>query len=130
MKKLALLLIISSLFVASPVLGVHNSAGWLSECKEGVKFLNNEPCDLAKVNHCMGFIIGADQMLSKVSAANQDIEINQLYCRPFDLVTAQTIRIWVEYLENNPQELNLSPIETFSSAMTEAFPCPEPQPSK
>jgi len=49
----------------------------------------------------------------------------QLYCAPADLTADAATRIWLKYVEENPELLVEYAVLSFFSAMSDAFPCDE-----
>jgi len=134
MKKLVLLLVAVSLFMASPIMAMHftQSALYLNVCKELQKAMETEKdYDSEKAPVCMGFVTGATKMHDDLAYLNKDVDnFAKFYCLPDGANYEQIVSAWVKYLEDNPRELNLEPIITFNKAMKESFPCTESQPSK
>jgi hypothetical protein len=128
MKKQFLLLIILSLFIASPVLGGYatpTSGDYLKYCQESIKVYEGKSVDISTANSCIGFVEGALGMHEAFKFLGQG---NPFYCIPEHSISSfDIIPIWVEYLENNPQILDKSPLITFILSMSKTFPCTEPK---
>ena len=141
MKKLVLLLIFVSLFVASPIAAKdnnYNSDLFLKDCEifikdEGSGMIFKDSQDSFSAATCIGFIKGAGEMydifqgfLDKANVKN----FPQFYCVPPGVNTNQVAKIWVKHIKDNPLERDVRPIYTYINALKEAFPCTDPQPAK
>jgi hypothetical protein len=126
MKKLFLLLLVLSLLVASPVLGGHSlpkSGDYLKYCLETIKTYEGKSADKSAAGVCLGFVEGTIGMHVVLTASSQAIP---LYClEEHNITSFEATKIWVEYLENNPQNLDKLSIITFVLAIRGAFPCSE-----
>lgn len=124
MRKLTFLLIIVLVLLPSttvPAKGL-TSADYLKYCTETVKLYNRISADKFEAGVCLGFVDGA------VSKHYADIVTDRtnLFCMPeAGISTVDIITLWIKYLEKKPEMHEMKPIVTFSSAMTEAFPCDE-----
>ena len=131
MKKLQLLLLVLSLLVASPSLGGHplsTSGDYLKYCQESIKVYEGKSADKSAAGSCLGFVEGAIGMHAALNASGK---ATPFYCMAEHGISSfDAISIWNEYLENNPRNLDKSPIITFILAIRKVFPCSESQTDK
>ena len=128
MKKLTVLLVAVSLFMASPVKAdFTKSLYYLNACNELKKLMDGEESlDTAQAHACIGFVTGATRMRTITAYLNKnDGNFTDTYCAEDGGSTQQVVLIWHKFLEDNPQDLHVEPILTFIKAMQEAFPCPQ-----
>ena len=126
MKKQFLLFLTLSLLVASPVLAGHaipTSGDYLAYCQESIKVYEGKSADKSKADVCLGFVEGAISMHFVLTATDR---ATPYYCMSeYGIDSLDSIPIWIEYLENNPQKLKNAPIITFLLAISEVCPCTE-----
>jgi len=131
MKKLALLFVAVSLFVASPVmaeLGIYFTDGnsLQKNCIETEKetTINNAlPSGL-----CLGYIRGVSDLHSTLS---RNLLPKPLFCSPKNATAGQLVKIVIKFLNEHPEIMLHEPASGLVlCALIEAFPCPDPEPSK
>ena len=128
MKKIPVMILLMSLFVATPSIffgEMHDGNILLEDCKQFIKYMDDkkDPSTvMSSIGYCLGYMQGHidfQQYLEK--NFNPDIE----YCFPIDVSVSQLAKVAVKYLENNPNKLHKPAIEVSLAAFTEAFPCTE-----
>jgi len=95
-------------------------------CKDAIKIDNNNYRTTSYYNsndqafnagYCTGFVSSA-----------ADIAIYfKLTCPPPNAIYEQDIRIFVKYLDNNPEKLNQDATILVAQSLKQAFPCPTTQ---
>ena len=129
MKKLILLLIAISLFIASPVMAA-NGKKLLSDCNNVIKYQqtkSDKNVSILGAGLCYGYIGSTiDTHTSLIEYFNRD----KLFCSPSNLKSGDAARIVVNYLKKYPQKLNLLASDLALEALIDAFPCNKTQPSK
>ena len=120
MKKIAKLLIIVSLFVASPAIA-SNSKVLLDRCIEAEKSFQKLEADNAKSLYCIGYLAGVIDTYD--SLKNTDKE--PLYCLPESDMELY-IRTVVKFLKENPGYLSYRPPISIIQSFIEAYPCSVP----
>ena len=122
MKKLVLLLVVVSLFIASPVLAA-NGKKLLNDCNNVIKYQQNKSDKTVSVlgaGLCYGYIGSTiDTHASLTEFFNRD----KLFCSPADLKSGDAARIVVNYLKKYPQKSNELAYDLVLEALIEAFPC-------
>jgi hypothetical protein len=117
MKKLALLLVVASLFMASPAVAFDSNV-LLDRCSEAEKSFQKLEADNAKALFCIGYLSGVVDTYD--SLKNKDKE--PLYCLPENDMElyVQTV---VKFLKNSPSYLSYNPPISIVQSFIEAFPC-------
>ena len=131
MKKLALLLIVVSLLVASPVMA-NSGNDLLGYCGDVIKLINNKD-DLYinpfNTGYCYGLLmgtLGSDEVVSKYN------NTQKICCIPSEkeVTLDQLVTVVVKYMNKHPEKLNYSASATILIALRETFPCTKTKPSK
>jgi len=128
MKKFTLLLVVLSLFVASPVMAqkqveLETTKYLYDTCKNaGVKGAN-----AYNAIFCRTFINGAMNAHVHLTSTYQ---LPRQYCLPMADVESKIAGIFTKYVEEHPQYLNKPAIFNLYYALHGAFPCLETEPSK
>ena len=124
MKQFTLLLVVLSLFAASPVMAAEQfeleTTRYLYDtCKNaGIRGANTY-----NAIYCRTFINGA--MNAHVHLTST-YNFPRQYCLPLTNVEAKIAGIFMKYVEEHPQYLNKPAIINLYYALHGAFPCPEP----
>lgn len=122
MNKLALLLVVVSLFIASPMMASDGNR-LLNDCGEVIKLITKEDASSfssTKAEHCYGLIlgtVGAHDLLSKHK--NNDY----FFCLPSGVTTNQATMVIVKYLKEHPENLHNSASTLILLALQKNFPC-------
>ena len=120
MKKLVLLLVVASLFLASPVLA---SPGVVVQAFQSGNSLS-EYCTNSSELYCLGFVAAIVDAHSTLVGSDL---MNPLFCTPkevTEVTVGQMQKIVVKYLKDHPETLHLTASSLVFKALTEAFPCP------
>ena len=121
MKRLTLLFVILSLFIAVPVMAMDGNE-LLKSCEDGIKMLeNNSSADEFNAGACKGFILGSLQIHSVYTDIYKQ---KAYYCLPPNPSVGQLVRITTKYLKAHPEFLHYGAALSVHNAMIEAFPCP------
>jgi len=129
MKKIALLLVVASLFIASPVMA-NDGNDLLNKCGEVIKLINKEDASsvsFTKAEHCYGLLIGTVETHELLSKHNNS---ENFFCLSSGVTNNQAIMVIVKYLKEHPEILHRSASTLILLALQKKFPCPEHQPSK
>jgi hypothetical protein len=123
MKKLALLLVIASIFGASPLMaeGFINGNELLDHC---VQAQDKEKLSSHDTGHCFGFISGVTDLYDILIS---EMIVKPAYCPPPNVSLIQMVNIVVKYLEAHPENLHYSGSSLAIRAYVEAFPCTQSQ---
>lgn len=124
MKKLALLFVAVSLFVASPSFAGSPGTGssLLQDCIVAIRVLDgDDSADQFQFGMCAGYISGAIEN-HKLTATNKR---ERFFCFPqdTDIGLNQVMRITLKYLQNHPEHHHYPAAFSVNKAMQEAFPC-------
>jgi hypothetical protein len=117
MKKMTLLLIAVSLFIASPVMA-FDSGSLLNKCIEAEKFFQQIEADKQESLFCIGYLTGVVDTYESLKNKNKE----PLFCLPRknEELFVQT---FVKFLKNNPDHLTYYPPISMIQSLIEAFPC-------
>ena len=127
MKKLTLLLVVISLFVAFPAMAMDGKT-LLDSCTDGIKMLENDKtADEFNAGACKGFILGSIQVHSIYTDV---FKARPYYCVPENVTIPQLVRITSKHLKNHPEFLHMGAALSVHNAMVETFPCSQSQPKK
>ena len=127
MKKLALLLVVALLFVASPVMAKEDyfylGNQLLEECNHVINALDNENTNIDQIAAalCLGYVQGVHDLYAALK--NGEFIVSQ-YCKPQNAPVSQMLRVIMKYLKDHPENLNYSASSLIIKALGEAFPCP------
>lgn len=129
MKNLMLAIVLMFSVVGNAnanVTDVSRSDFWLNMCKEveGKK-------GYTKSDSCIGFIRGVKDtiLFLGIAYSKELVEVNPFFakgkiiCEPDNVTTDQFAKIWVKYLDDNPNQHHKPAIATFLDAVVVAFPC-------
>ena len=124
MKKMALLLVAVSLFVASPVMATDGKT-LLQKCREYTRFLGdryNPTIEFADIYKCLGLVEGTTNThdILTINSGKQG-----MYCQPStsQVELEKNTSIVLKYLKEHPEELHLSASYLILKALKETFPC-------
>ncbi len=125
MKKLALLLIVVSLFVVSPAMATDGKT-LLHKCREYTRFLGdryNPTIEFEDIYKCLGLIEGTTSTHDILTVASGK---QGMYCHPsnYEVEVEKNTSIVLKYLKEHPKELHLGASYLILKALKEAFPCP------
>ena len=132
MKKLALLMVVASLFMVSPVseatdkgaqeqIELRTTQYLYGTCKNA----GTKDTDAYSKIYCRTFIEGALNAHVHFASSHQ---FHRDYCLPLTTVENKISAIFIKYVEEHPQYYNKPAIFNLFYALNEAFPCPESQP--
>jgi hypothetical protein len=104
---------------------------FLSRCSLYVEMVNNENAfvksadveEWTKVTSCAHFVTGVLTGFN-VATTTYNLENQKTFCLPDTVKVEQAIRVFVKYLESNPNLLHFSASLLLVDSMTEAFPPP------
>ena len=129
MKKLTLLLIAVSLFVASPVMAEEQQAEL-----ETTYYLLNACMDVAYQDdtlttsaYCRAFIKGA---VNTHKYYTSYYNFPKQYCLPKGLTEREIIGIFIKFVQVVPGVIDNPALATLHDALNNAFTCAEPESSK
>jgi hypothetical protein len=118
------LLIVILLMSRNIVFGAVNSGTeLLQKCDAYISYMGNKKITDNNFAHdmgiCAGYIDGA------VYTHNVTRSGSPIWCLPNNVNSDQIIRVVVNHLRENPDELNKNPGVLMLVAMVNAYPCPE-----
>ena len=124
MTRFTLLLVVLSLFVASPVtaqrqIELRSTKHLYDICKNS----GNNGSFRYNTISCRSFIEGA---LNAHVHLTSSYMLPKQYCLPMTNVENKIAGIFIKYVEEHPQYLNKPAIFNLYYALHGAFPCPEP----
>ena len=122
MKKLTLLLVVASLFVAFPAMAGMSGNTLLHYCNDAIKYIeNSSDPSVSKSNYlkCYG-VLG--ETLKKGDG--------DLYCIPPKTSLSQLAKIVVKFSKDHRELLHHESTTLINNAAIEAFPCTESTPAK
>jgi len=119
-KKLALLIIIASLFLVSPAVAFDSNV-LLDRCSEAEKSFQKLEADNAKSLFCVGYLFGVIDTYDSLKSGNSE----PLYCLPKNDMELY-VRTVVKFLKDNPGYLSYNPPISIIQSFIEAFPCSIP----
>jgi len=121
--KLVLIVVLTFVFVCSPVLAETNfdfeSSKYLYSTCEDIPPKGANPYN---VIFCRAFIEGTLNALMHFTNLHQ---IPKQYCLPLGVKEIQIAEVFVNYINENPLELKKAAIINLHQALNNAFPCPE-----
>ena len=124
MKKFILLLL---LFAAPSVnAAVNDGNALLKNCKAAIKILDGEAIPATyPIGLCMGEVRGVVDAgaLINLRAEKGGYDKHKFYCVPKAVTTSQVIRVVVNYLEANPDDLHQKDTALIALALNYVFPC-------
>ena len=128
MKKLTLLLVAVSLFVALPLMAEEQAA------PESTFFLLGTCMDvvyqdesLTTSAYCKAFIKGA---VNTHKYYTSYYNFPKQYCLPKGLSESEIIRIFIKFTQQHPEFIENPALTTLHYALKDTFPCTEPESSK
>ena len=135
MKKLILLIITLSLFIATPVMAEpesHYSSVLGSElqimCEEASRYYGGYiSADEVLTKECYKYISG---VVDSHTAFHIKKGFAPLYCMPNNAQLGQLAEMIYNYINEHPDSLNISAAQIIHDALGEAFPCQGIKPSK
>jgi len=133
MKKLALLVVVVSLFVASPVMGGNDGRTLKHYCEVALLSVKNDFSSvhlLEDFNTCVSTV---DTVFATISKFDRFVTLEQpnaFSCIPDKIELLEQIKIVYTYLKEHPDKLSTDAITLIMEAIAETFPCPESQPEK
>src|SRR5215467_8131976 len=103
------------------------------ECSVALKLFNNETVsaqeDFIKIGNCIGFVTGVMQTAELGKATppptgrpSKDPELISRFCAPPDLSVEQVVRMSLNRLKANPEEMDLDAAAVVLRALNEGFP--------
>jgi hypothetical protein len=96
MKKIVLLLVVASFFIASPVME-FNSSSLLNKCIEAEKFFQEIEADKTKALFCIGYLAAVVDTYESLKNRNKE----PLFCLPRKHEELFVLT-FVKFLKNNP----------------------------
>ena len=128
MKKLTLLLIAVSLFVASPVMAEEQVEPGTTYYLYGACMdVVHQDDTLTTSAYCRAFIQGA---VNTHKYYTSYYNFPSQYCMPMTISGRNIIGIFIKFVGKNPNFMEKPAISSLHHALQEAFPCTEPQPSQ
>ena len=123
MKKLALLLVVVSLFVASPVMAENYKAyvtgrDLIERCGT-----ENDPTKMGTLPNCIGYIAAVIDLHESFVRADAT---KPIFCKPYRHDLTEMHKVVCKFLKENPNLLINSASDLVIQAMTELFPCSKP----
>ena len=115
-----------SLFIATPSASfgeMHDGNLLLDDCKEFLKYMDNKEDPsvvMSSIGYCLGYMQGH---LDYLQYLEKNFTSFNEHCVPIDMSVSKLAKVTVEYLENNPNELNNPAIDLTIAAFAKAFPC-------
>ena len=131
MKKLTLLLVVSVLFVASPVMGAHDWRTLKHYCQMAILAVENKTTSvnlLEDFNLCVSDINAVFSAIYELERFVSLKHPNAFSCVPKEIDPFDRITIIFSYLEKYPDKLKTKAVPIIMEAIVDAFPCPESQP--
>ena len=126
MKRVTLvLLVVASLFIASPVLAGIDGSKLLDDCQEAIRFQENKNApsiNFSSVNICTGYILGISDLHANFVSSVGCFD-PPFFCKPPPADLEQLVKIVVKFLKENPQDLHFQGSVLTMAALKEAFPC-------
>ena len=122
MKKLALLLVVASLLVASPKISFGVEAGTilLDECRQALKGPDSYGLNFIAAARCFGYLEG----ITNTNFWYQRMKTDTAFCLPENSITNnEAATIVVKYLEKHPEDLRKPKFLLVLDAFKESFPC-------
>lgn len=133
MIRLTLLLVVSSLLVASPVMGAHDGRTLKRYCEVAMLSAKQKTSSvnlLEDFNLCVSNINAVFDVISELGRFVSLEHPNAFSCVPDKIEALEKINTVYSYLEEHPDRLNTKAIPLIMEAIADAFPCPESQPQK
>ena len=130
MVKRMLLLIAAVISVVIPAHAVRDGRTMLSSCNYAVAEDDGQKLDEKGVIgnlSCRSYVGGYLDAFGIVLTVNKMTQTKQLFCPPQDLPVdglMQTIRIFVKYMREHPEDLASGAGALLTLALQDAFPCP------
>ena len=131
MKKLTFLLVVSVLFVASPVMGAHDGRTLKHYCQMAILAVKNKTTSvnlLEDFNLCVSNINAVFSAIYELERFVSLKHPNAFSCVPDEIDPFEKITIIFSYLEKHPDKLKAKAVPIIMEAIVDAFPCPESQP--
>ncbi len=126
MKKLALLIAVASMLIASPAMAeqmqTFKSGGNLQlDCSSLSAPLKSETKLLLDAT-CLNYIKGVFDLHQTLVGGKK---IDPQFCKPKEVDLGQLAKIVIEYIEANLEKTEITASSLILPALGEAFPCPE-----
>jgi Rap1a immunity proteins len=128
MKATVFFLLVSACSAHAQNGGFFKTANMLSAgCRIAIRTWseqNPNPIDLLAAQSCAGYLQGAVDAFEfdKVSGSQRS---GASICIPDDVKSDQTIRVFMKYSDDHPEELHKGATVVVWEAMRQAFPCPK-----
>lgn len=123
MEKLSILILLVSLFVATPEIsfGIEDGNQLLDECSHALKGPESYGLNFIAASRCFGYLEG----ITSTSFLYQRRGTETLFCLPENSIqNIEATKIVVKYLENHPEQLHKHKLILAIDAFTQAYPCP------
>lgn len=125
-------LFISVFLISLSAEAANDGIELLESCKVAVMIVDNpdqvQPDSAPKGGYCLGFIEGilkTESFYQQSSMLNNynGIKKADFFCMPSNATIYQSIKVVIKYLDNHPEQLNLSSIVLVFAALKTYFPC-------
>ena len=73
--------------------------------------------DFTSAGICLGYMTGFAQAAS--------VQVESRLCVPASVTTVQSIRVFLKYMDEHPEDLRLPTPRTLTAALANTFPCPK-----
>jgi Rap1a immunity proteins len=106
--------------------GVKADTGqdWLPRCKQSVAIMDAQYKNYVPgAADCLYYVGGMYQMLRLMQGVGELQNASIRFCVPDNITTGQALRVYVRYMENNPNKLHLDAHVLALMAWVHAFPC-------
>jgi len=111
----ALLVCVAAVPAQTPELIWHSGNAFLSTCALAGKTSNElTSAQMGAMSDCLPYVRGLDDGIGL---------LNTPYCEPDGLTNGQVLRIFVKYINDNPESAHLQTSKLYLLAMEKAFPC-------
>ncbi|MCH8837634.1 MAG: hypothetical protein IIA60_07505 [Candidatus Marinimicrobia bacterium] len=122
MIRSALAMICFLLLLSAPTTVAADGNEYLSRCNNVIRSMDDksDTVDHGKIMSCLGFVQAFTQ--ATIIFTNMGYELP--VCLPTDgIVNSQAVRIFVGFMEDNPELLHLEEMFLLIAAFMTAFPC-------
>ena len=131
MKKIGILLLVLSVFTASPALAVDGRT-LMRYCEIALES-EDRPVSMHLMedfNICVSKVKTVFDTIAEFERISQDGNILFPFCLPDKIDFIEKIRLVYAYLKEHPKELYSSDVELIIAAIGKTFPCPDPPPTQ
>jgi hypothetical protein len=124
MKTLISALLVTLVTTFTPVASAMNGVEVLPQCIAAEKWFDGKKPSISEfwAGHCIGLVTGVIHTLGLVSEVETDAEWRTCFPEQ-DFKPEKGVRVFVKYLQSNPELLDEPAAVLAFGAITEAFPC-------